>query len=268
MPATGMGPSGLERAISNPAAAPPPSLQPSAGPTEPVTGDSVAAQLNELSQSGLTRLLEILNRPRSGDDARVDQLLRTAEEAVAARNTGGALDLLRQVASLDPARAETTLSAPELASIRANWEQLLNQLSATAKLHAGSRLTEATQSLEMAAVKETCPGEVRPEILLAVAARLIEAGGLANYVRSTAVSEAVIDRSRWAPAEPAVDIRQAAGGRAKVPLPIAAWLVLGSASAALCWWVREEYLPAVCGVWVAVLVVLIVARAWQRPPRA
>ena len=271
MPPTGMGTSGPERAVSNPAAALPAHLSPATAWTAPLTGDSVAALLAELSQSGLTRLLEILDLPRAGSDARVDELLRAAEQAAAAQNTGRALDLLRQLANLDPARAEATASNPALASIRTGWEELLGQLGAAARLHAGSRLAEATQRLEMAAVKETSPDEVKPEILLLVAARLMEAGGLANYVRSAAVSDASIDQCRWAPAlhaESATVDRPSSGWRAHAPWLIAAWFALGTASAGLCWWLRDDYLPALTVLWAAGLVVLIVARAWRRPPRS
>jgi soluble cytochrome b562 len=231
-------------------------------------GDSVAALLGELSQSDLTRLLAILETlPRSADDARLGELLRAAADAAAAQNSGRALDLLRQFASLDPARAETLVSAPALQSIRPGVEELLGQLTAAARLHAEGRIEEAAQKVETATVKEASAGEVRSEIFLLVATRLMEAGGLANYVRSAAVSEALIDQCRWAPAlhaEPAI-ARPADLWRISLRLLIWGWFALGIAGAGLCWWLRDDYLPIVCGVWAGGLVVWIFARAWRLP---
>ena len=236
-----------------------------------MAGDSVAAFLGELSQSDLTRLLEIVEAtPRSTGDARAGELLRAAGEAVATQNTGRALDLLRQLASLDPALAETLASAPALQSIRPGVEQLLSQLTAAARLHAEGRLAEATQKLETATVKDASAGEVRPELFLLAATRLMEAGGLANYVRSAAASEASMDQSRWAPAlhaEPAIN-RAAGDWRVSLPVLIWAWFALGMAGAGFCWWLRYDYLPMVCGVWAGGLAVLIFARVWRRPPRS
>jgi hypothetical protein len=265
-----MGASGPERALANASAAPPANLPPAIGRGTPAEGDSVAALLGELSQSGLARLLEIVEAsPRSGDEAHLGELLRAAGEAVAARNTGRALDLLRQFASLDPARAETLLSARELASIRPELEQWLSQLTAAARLHAESRLAEATQRFETATAKDTTAGEVTMEIFLVVAGRLMEAGGLANYVRSAAVSEALVDQCRWAPALQAEAInRPPADWRVSLRLLIPAWCALGIAGAGLCWWLRNDCLPIVCLAWAGGLVVLIFARAWTQPPRS
>jgi hypothetical protein len=209
-----------------------------------------------------------------GDEVRAGELLRAAVEAAAAQNPGRALDLLRQLASLDPARAETLLSAPALESIRPGLEELLGQLTAAARLHAENRLAEATQKLAAATVtepvKDTSAGEVRPEIFLLVAARLMEAGGLANYVRSAELSAASVDPSRWAPAlqaEPPID-RPPGDWHGFLRLPILAWLALGIASVGVCWWLRYDCMPIVCGVWAAGLLVLSFARAWRYPPRS
>jgi hypothetical protein len=270
VPAAGMGSSGLERALSNPGVVPPANLPAAMGRAAPVTGDSVAALLGELSQSDLTRLLEIVEAlPRPGGDARLGELLRGAAEAAAAQNTGRAIDLLRQFARLDPARAETLVSAPQLESIRAGVEELLGQLTATARLHAEGRLAEAVQKFETAPVKEAFAGEVRPEVYLLVATRLMEAGGLANYVRSAAVSEASIDQCRWAPAlhaEPAI-APPPRDWRVSLRLLIWAWIALGISGVVISWWLRSDYLPAVCGVWAGGLVVWIFVRAWW-PPRS
>jgi hypothetical protein len=278
VPAAGMGSPGPERALANSGVVPPANLPAAAGPAPPVAGDSVASLLGELSQADLTKLLEIVDAiPRPGDQAQVEELLRAATEAVAARNTGHALDLLRQLAALDPALADTLVSVPALASILPGLEQLLSQLTAAALLHAEGKLSEASQKLETATLRETSAGEVRPEIFLLVATALIEAGGLANYVRSAAVSDACaethlgaprVDPSRWAPApgaDPAAVNRPESRWRASWRLPIAVWLASGLAAVGLCWWLRDEYLPLVCGLWAGgLLISMAVAAAVNR----
>jgi len=262
VPAAGMGSPGPERALANSGVVPPANLPAVVSTSLPVAGDSVASLLGELSQFDLTRLLDIVDAiPRPGDRVQVEDLLRAATEAVAGGNTGHALDLLRQLASLDPALAETLLSAPALASVRPGLEQLVNQLTAAALLHAEGKLTEVSQKLETATLRETSASEVRPEIFLQVATRLIEAGGLANYVRSAAVSDACaetqlgaprVDPCRWVPApgaELAAVTRPGVGWRASWRLPIVVWLASGVAAAGLCCWLRDEYLPLICGLW-------------------
>jgi len=236
-------------------------------PATPFAGDSVAALLGELSQSDLTQLLKIVDAvPHPGEQARAEELLTAAVEAVAARNTGRALDLFRQLAALDPARSATLLAAPALASIRPGMEQLLNQLTAAARLHAEGKLGEATLRLETTNFKEPSSGEARPETFLLVAGRLIEAGGLANYVRSAAISAVVIEQYRWAPAPGAelAENQTQSGWHLPPRLSVAAWVALGLASAGLCWWLRDDYLPFVCEIWAGGLFVLMTFLAWRR----
>jgi len=41
---------------------------------------------------------------------------------------------------------------------------------------------------------------------------------------------------------------------------MAVWIAIGVTGTGLCWWLRADYLPVVCGAWVAILVLLIVVR--------
>jgi len=269
VPAAGMGASGADRAMANPIT-PLANLPLAIGRNPPIAGDSIAALLSELSQLNLTQLLQILEAPLGAADVtRADDLLRAAGDAVATQNTGHALDLLRQLANIDPARAETLSSTPSLASIRSDLEQLIAQLTAAAKLHAEGRLADASKSLEL--VDPKIHPEVRPEIFLVVATKLLDAGGLANYVRSADVSAALLDQSRWAPAQvfqPAAVAEPPAGWQVSLQLLISIWISLGILGVGLCWWLRDDYLSTVCAVWAAGLALLIVARSWRRPPRS
>jgi len=268
VPATGMGASGPEHAMADPVA-PSAHIPLAAGQNLPPAGDSIAALLGELSQSDLTALLQIVEAPlRSVDSERADQLLLKAGEAVAAQDRGHALEFLRQFAGIDPARAETLASAPELVSIRPDLERLLSQLTGAAKLHAEGRLAEVTQKLDTSIPRDIAVA--RPDLFVVVAGKLLEAGGLVNYVRSAAVSTVLLDQSHWAPApvvEPAVD-RPLTSWQVSLRLLISIWLGLGLAAIALCWLLREDYLLIVCGVWAGGLLLLMLVRALPRSPRS
>jgi hypothetical protein len=249
VPPPGMSPAAPDRTISHPGGIQPASQQTAPGQTAPAV-DSVAGLLRELSQSDLTQLLQILEGAPT-PDPRTGELLRAIEEAVMAQDPGRALESFRQLARLDPARAEALVSAPALASMRSSLEQLLSQLTAAAKLHADSRLAEATGKLGTATFKD----DLKPGTFVSLATNLIEAGGLANYFRSAAISEAMIDPSRWVPAWQPESTR-------RVPLQvlIAIWLALGIVAAGLSWWLRDDLLPIICAVWAVGSVVLIVAK--------
>ncbi len=240
------------------------------GRNPPIAGDSIASLLSELSQLNLTQLLQIVEAPPGAADVtRADDLLRAAAEAVATHNTGHAIDLLRQLANIDPARAEALSSNPSLASIRSDLEQMLTQLTASAKLHAEGKLAEAGKSWKPWILKSH--PEVRPEIFLLVATKLLDAGGLANCVRSADVSAALLDQSRWAPAqvfEPAPVHEPSAGWQGSLRLLISIWISLGIVGVGLCWLLRDDYLSTVSAIWAAGLVLLVAARFWRRTPRS
>lgn len=230
-----------------------------AGPLLPEAADTIASLLRELTQADLARLLSIVEpAPPQGLAAQVQELLSAAISA-APHNSEGALHSVRQMAILDPQRAEGMTSEPGLASIRPAIEKLLAQLTAAAKLNAEARLAEAAG--------KSRPGTLvlNPEIALAVAGRLIDAGGLANYVRSEAVSTAIIDQARWAPvlqAEPVAAGDHTASGIALRWLAIV-WLVVGLSGALLCWWLQYDRLTSVFEAWAAGLVVLACFAAWR-----
>jgi len=143
----------------------------------------------------------------------------------------------------------------------------VSQFTGAARLHAEGRLAEATQKLETAALKEMSAGEVRPGVFLLVATRLIEAGGLANYVRSAAVSDAFIDQTRWVPsphAEPLIANRVAADRWAPLSWLIPAWVAVGVAGAALSWWLQYDRPLIVGAIWAGGLVVLAGSAVWLR----
>jgi hypothetical protein len=250
VPPVGVGPLGY--ASSAPPAGVPPGtgLPPSAA--VPASADSIAGLLSTLSESGQDRLLQLL---QTSAGAPTGDLVRALGQAIAAQDGDRASQHVRQLAKLDPALAESLMSSPSLGTLKPVIEQLLNQLTAAARLHAESKLGQAIANLPPAALHD----EVRPEILLAIATRLFEAGGLTNYSRSAALCDAACDQSRWVPtgAAEATLVNHAPSDRWPSAL---AWCVLGVIAVALCWWLREDWLPAVSGGWALSALALLIFR--------
>jgi len=257
VPAAGMGASGPDRIAANPVS---PAIN--LPPANPAGGDSVAALLAELSQSEPSRLLTYIKGSLAAvDNVRAGDLLGAAAAAMAAGNHSASLDLARQAARLDPAGAESLLSLPALTPIRPALEQLLREMTATARLHAESRLTDAMQKSGATPLGDNPAGALRPDLILLVATRLLEAGGLANYTRSAAVSTALIEQFPWLPAPVDAAPELLSGRRVlRAGWLIPVWIALGVTATGLCWWLRDDSLPLVCGVWAAILAALILNR--------
>ncbi|HEX3746850.1 MAG TPA: hypothetical protein VHW09_23085 [Bryobacteraceae bacterium] len=263
VPAAGMGASAPDRAVGNP---PVPAANVPAARPATAAGDSVAALLSELSHSDLTSLLQIVDRPLPAlDEASAGELLRSAAGAVAGNHPSRALDLVRQFAALDPVRAEGLASAPSFTPIRADVEQLFAQLSSTARLHAEGRLSDASRTLESGILKNLS-ADLKPEVLIQVASSLMAIGGLSNYMRSAAVSTAILDQARWLPSAdtgPAALPQTDDSGR-QGHLPLVVWLAAGLVGIALCWWLKEDDLTLVCGVWAGLGILFMFRRGRRR----
>ena len=90
-------------------------------------------------------------------------------------------------------------------AIRPEVENLMARLTATARLGAEARLEQARSVLQLLE-------SARPEAAILVAARLLDAGGFANAVRSAELSRMAIDPCRWAPAQVAAPLPEIQGG--------------------------------------------------------
>lgn len=271
MDVQGVGPRPAETGLAAAAREAAPSLNadlPAAAAEGIPRDDSVAALLRELSQTDPARLLGILeNAPAPADQEQAETLQQAVVAACAAQNPGRALELLKRLALLDPTRAEALASDPSLAPLHTAVERLLSQLAAAAKLNAEGRLTEAGRLLESGAGKEVSAREMKPEVFLLVATRLLEAGGLANHVRSAAVSGAFIEQCGWVPAFQAEPVPAQVSGAHGSLLPLGflflAWLVLGMAGVVVWWWLQYDHAQVALELWGGGLLGLIGLAAWR-----
>lgn len=190
----GVGAGGLDPRLSGV----PRAVTPSATPQ--ISADAVAGLLREVSASQIASLLSMVgSTPSSERVAQADLLFQSAVLAIRGGEVNGALTKLATMLPLDPRRAESLASDPLVASIRKDVEALVLRLASTAKLDAETRLREATEYLRAQGNADPEIEVVKTSTLLAVAGRLVEAGGYANCVQSAEISRMILDPARWAP---------------------------------------------------------------------
>lgn len=156
-------------------------------------GDAFTSLLPGLSQAEFAALLQVFEQiDRVPDAARVEQLFAAAKDAVVQGNSDVAIAHLSEMAPMDPNRVPSLPDDPDLVSIRAEVTALVNDLTSTARLEAEGRLAEASKTLE---------GREASRALVTASGRLYDAGGYVNWIRSSALSQLVLDQTLWAPAE-------------------------------------------------------------------
>lgn len=250
----GGGPGGadLTRAVASSAtpAAATPASRIAAAPSG-LANDS--AILSALSESDIARLLAIIEPPQAASSAsRVDELLQAAIAATGAGDFARALSDVTQLATLDPLRAEVLLRQPALEPLHAEIESLLARLANAGKLNAETRVAEAARVTESGILTILPEWDARPEALLLIANRLLEAGGPANLVRATQVAQIIVDAAHWAPAAAVVPVP---GGTAiAVPERIQPPAGAGISSFRQTWNAGRQHIRA------------RVARWWRRAP--
>jgi hypothetical protein len=168
--------------------------------TAPSAIDTFTSLLEKISAAEMAALLNTIERPESPQlGQRLDDLFRAAVTAINEGDKGRAIGHLAEFSALSPQRAETLGSLPLLSPMRAEVDRLLGHLSNTAKFDAEARLSQAVTLMETIGAKELVVREIRAEILILAASRLLEAGGYANAVRSAEVSQLLLDPALWAP---------------------------------------------------------------------
>lgn len=160
-----------------------------------------SAILGPLSPSDLARLVAVLEPPHSPQSATLSgELLQAAITASIAGDAARALEAVTALVELDPLRADAVRGEPGLKGVGPQMEALLARVANVAKLDAEARVGEAAHAVETGSVKALPEWEARPEALVLLANRLLDAGGHVNSVRAMKVAQVVIDAAHWAPA--------------------------------------------------------------------
>lgn len=184
-----------------------------------LTHDLAAALLQDLTVADLAKLSAVLAFPQGAPDlqptaipvemfpltlpasaaARPAELIQEAIAAAARGDRAQAIDRLTEFAALQPLKVEALRAAPEMAPIRPEVEQLVARLTPVAKLDASTRLERAEQLTQASNTDRLLDWDARPEALLQIGHRLVEAGGHDNFVRAAQVAQVLIDIYETAP---------------------------------------------------------------------
>ena len=161
------------------------------GPT-PVT-DVAATLFSEVATSDIAKLSQILDPASDQVNTGVlNSLLQLAVQEVAKGNPERAVGYLANYATRDPRRAESLPLEPGLQSLRDKIDSMVNRMTFVAKMSAEDELSRAEQTASQSAGKLP-EWDTNAEVLIKVAHRFFEAGGFANYSRTTEIARVVTD---------------------------------------------------------------------------
>jgi hypothetical protein len=152
-----------------------------------------AVLLSEVATSDLAKLTRVLDPISDSNNSRVlDSLLRMAVHEVANGNAERAVGYLADYATRDPRRAEALQQEPGLAPVRDKIDSMVTRMTVVAKMSAEDSLSHAEQtSSEL--VGKLPDWETNADVILKMAHRFFEAGGYANYSRTTELARVVTD---------------------------------------------------------------------------
>ena len=144
------------------------------------------AVIRELAVSDLLKLAQILQPSLPPESvARVENLIRETVQAIQEDRREWAVGRFIEAATSDPSRADELRTNPAFDAIRPSVDLLLNRLTNVAKMDAETKLSATEQIFETGGWTKLPHWETAPQALIQIGHRLIEAGGYANYVRTS-----------------------------------------------------------------------------------
>ncbi len=163
----------------------------SSGPT-PVT-DVASVLLTEVATSDITKLTNILSpTPNPVESQVLDSLLQLAVREVVNGNDQRAIGYLADYATRDPLRAEGLPSQPDLAPVRDKIDLMVNRMATVARMTAEDGLSRAEQVVSELTGKLS-NWDTGADVLVKLAQHLFDAGGYANYTRTSELAKVVSD---------------------------------------------------------------------------
>jgi hypothetical protein len=158
----------------------------------PVT-DVASVLMSEVATSDIAKLTSILDpAPDPAGEKVLDSLLRLAVQEVTHGNSERAVGYLADYATRDPRRAEALPFQPELEPVRDKIDSMVSRMASVAKMSAEDSLSRAEQTAsDLSGKLENW--NTGADVLVKLAQRLYDAGGYANYSRSTELSKVVSD---------------------------------------------------------------------------
>ena len=156
----------------------------------PVT-DVASVLLAEVATSDITKLSRILEPAADAGNSQIlDSLLYRAVQEVAKGNDERAVGYLADYATRAPGRAASLPLQPELEPVRDKIDSMVNRMTQVAKMSAEDGLSRAEQTVSQSEGKVS-NWDTNADVLLKMAHRLFEAGGYANYSRTSELARVV-----------------------------------------------------------------------------
>lgn len=181
-------------------------------------GDISAVLISEVATSDISKLGSILDpQPDSVSIRTLDTLRMLAVQEITKGNAERAVGYLADYATRDPRRAEALPLEPDLAAVRDKIKSMVTRMTVVARMSAEDELSRAEQSASEKAGK-LADWDTHADVLIKLAHHLFEAGGYANYSRTSELARLV--RNSVAPAEPMVQAALAASATASPAPPV------------------------------------------------
>jgi hypothetical protein len=237
---------------------------PPAGIAAGIGQDSAGAFLQLLSTPPIQDLLRGIEVHRFAQEpAALESLLQTAVSAVARHDVSRAMGALSEYIGRSPEHSAALANSPLLAPIQGEVRELVHRVTEDARGEAVRLVATAGAAVD-AAAKD--PAQVNGPAVLEVAARFIESGQLANYIRAQEGSAVIgfyaVERLQSDRAERSTLWERTVKLWRRVPLLVllVGWLVLGLTGSALAMLVRFDAAKVAAGFefWGVGFLVLVV----------
>jgi|GEM_PF-6055650 len=157
----------------------------------PRISDVAAVLMSEVASSDVAKLAKILDpSPDPANNLILDSLLLRAVQEVAKGNAERAVGYLADYATREPRRGEALPLEPDLAPVRDKIDSMVTRMTIVAKMTAEDGLSRAEQTASQNSGKIS-NWDTRADVLLKLAHRFFEAGGYANYSRTSELARVV-----------------------------------------------------------------------------
>jgi hypothetical protein len=198
------------------------------------TVDRIAATLQDLSGQQVGQLLTLLDHARGNQDPMlIEGLLKDAVAAAHGQRLPDALKTLEKMVVLSPEHGpQLARTEPGLIHVQRDFRDLMQRLETGAKTEAerivlAASLAVAMDAQRMLAPNTTAPNTIPPQDLLALAARFLESGQYANYIRAAELGGIVLARYSGRPAGSRGERLRKLWRRAPLLVLLLGWLGVG-----------------------------------------
>ena len=197
--------------------------------------DRIAATLQDLAGPQVGQLLSLLEHARVNQDPMlIEGLLKDAVAAAHGHHVPDALKTIEKMVTLSPEHgALLARTDPGLTHIRPDIHHLMQRIETGARAEAERAVLAASLAVATAPGRVMEPNGIPPQDLLALAARFLESGQYANYVRAIELSRFVIKQHSLPKKKAGGDRLRRLWQRAPLLVLLLGWLGVGLVGGAI-----------------------------------